>query len=225
MTVIDDYFCTLRLEPNGLIPLTPEEPDDFIHEISGKILCGRYDNTRDQIAGLFRVYYVNFELGQNHNMSAFDILDAYQHTFDYADAVLGSNGSLFSERLQNLLEDEIWNFNLLILDRIELLPKYRGRCLGLLVMRSLIERFGAGAGVVGIKPFPLQFELKELSSSRWRTRLGLENFPADSKKATRKLKDYYGRLGFVPMRSTPFMFLSTAWALPSEEQLCANVRE
>lgn len=39
MTLIDDYFCTLRLEPNGLIPLTPEEPDDFIHEISGKILC------------------------------------------------------------------------------------------------------------------------------------------------------------------------------------------
>jgi len=39
MTVIYDYFCTLRLEPNGLIPLTPEEPDDFIHEISGKILC------------------------------------------------------------------------------------------------------------------------------------------------------------------------------------------
>jgi hypothetical protein len=62
-------------------------------------------------------------------------------------------------------------------------------------------------------------------TAQWSRRLGLENFPADAKKATRKLKDYYGRLGFVPMRSTPFMFLSTAWALPTEAQLCANVQE
>jgi len=41
-----------------------------------------------------------------------------QHTFEYAEAVLDSGESLFSERLHNLLGDEIWNFNLLILDRI-----------------------------------------------------------------------------------------------------------
>lgn len=39
----------------------------------------------------------NFELGQNHNMSASDILDAYQHSFEYADAVLDSNGSCYAE--------------------------------------------------------------------------------------------------------------------------------
>lgn len=46
---------------------------------------------------------------------------------------------------------EIWNFNLLILDRVEILPKYRGGGIGLLVLTSLIERFSAGAGVVGMK--------------------------------------------------------------------------
>jgi hypothetical protein len=38
--------------------------------------------------------------------------------------------------------------DLLILDRIEILPKYQGGGAGLLVLISLIERFGAGAGVL-----------------------------------------------------------------------------
>ncbi|MCA1574236.1 MAG: hypothetical protein LC770_06800, partial [Acidobacteria bacterium] len=37
--------------------------------------------------------------------------------------------------------------------------------------------------------------------------------------AKNKLKQYYEKLGFVEMKSTPFMFRSMAWALPSIEQL------
>ena len=177
----------------------------------------------DQIAGRFRIYYADFEVGQNHNVRAREILDTYQHTFDYADAVLDSNETPFSRRIHNLLGSEIGNSNFLILDRVELLPKYRGKRVGLLVLHSLIERFGAGAGVVGMKPFPLQLELEDAGDSRWRRRLRFEQFPSDSKISTRKLRDYYHRLGFVPLRSTPFMFRSLSWALPTIEELCAGV--
>jgi hypothetical protein len=95
---------------------------------------------------------------------------------------------------------------------------------GLLVLRSLIERFGAGVGVVGMKPFPLQLERKDATDSRWRRRLSLEQFPSDSEISTRKLRNYYHRLGFVRMRSTPFMFRSLSWTLPTIEQLYAEVR-
>ena len=92
--------------------------------------------------------------------------------------------------------------------------------MGLLVLMSLIERFGAGAGVVGMKPFPLQFEPKQSrDSSAWVKRLRLGDLPRDSKVATDKLTQYYGKLGFVEMKSTPFMFRSMSWALPSAEQL------
>ena len=77
------------------------------------------------------------------------------------DVVLDPDETPFSRRLHNLLGNEIENFNFLILDRVELLPKYRGDGVGLLVLRSLIERFGAEAGVVGMKPFPLQLEHNE----------------------------------------------------------------
>ena len=53
---------------------------------------------RDQIAGLFRIYYADFKLGWNHNVRAREILDTYQHTYDYADVVLGSDETPFSKR-------------------------------------------------------------------------------------------------------------------------------
>ena len=224
MTLINHSSWSLRLEPGGLIPLTFEEPEDFIHEICGKILSSENQAEKDRIAGMFRIYYADFELGQNHDVTAREILDTHQHTFDYADAVLNSDETPFSKRLLNLLGNEIGNLNFLILDRVELLPKYRGNGVGLLVLRSLIERFGAGTGVVGMKPFPVQFEPKDATDSPWRRRLRLEQFPTDAKISMRKLRDYYHRLGFVPMRSTPFLFRSTSWALPTIVQLCAEVR-
>ena len=77
---------------------------------------------------MFRVYYADFDLAQNHNVSAFDALDAYQHTFDYGSSI-DVDGAPFSERLYKLLGDDIWNFNL-DPDRAELLPRYRGHRVG-----------------------------------------------------------------------------------------------
>jgi hypothetical protein len=57
------------------------------------------NGAKEQTAGRFRVYYADFELGQNHNVSAHYILDAHQHTFDYAKAVLDSDGVLFQAAL------------------------------------------------------------------------------------------------------------------------------
>lgn len=223
MTLIGDYLWTLQVDPTRPILLPPEEPQDFMHEVSGKILCGTIEDQKDRIAGRFRVYYADFESAGNHGYSAADILDTYQHTYEYARSILGSNQSLFSARLERLLDAEIWNFNLLILDRIEILPRYRGRGAGLLILIGLIERFGAGAGVIAMKPFPLQFEAKQShNSSAWAKRLRLEDLPRDEKLSKAKLKQYYGKLGFVDMKSTPFMFRSMAWEFPSVEQLRAG---
>lgn len=208
ITLVGDSFWTLRTDPARPIPLTPQEPEDFIHEVCGKILCTNLDDEKDRIAGRFRLYYADFELAENHGVSSLEVLDAHQHTFEYAEAALDSNEVTFSARLQKLLGDEIWNPNFLILDRIEILPRYRGKGVGLRVLVSLIERFGAGAGVVGMKPFPLQFESDHSSDPSWAKRLRVGEMPRDLKVSTQKLKQYYGKLGFVAMRSTPFMFRS-----------------
>ena len=222
MYKLDHHYWTLQIDPLRPVPLRPEEPEDFIHEVSGKVLCADLKDDKDRIAGRFRLYYADFELAQNHGMTAVEVLDAHQHTLEYAQAILDRNQAPFSSRLQKLLGDEIWNFNLLILDRLEILPRYRGLGAGLIVLTALIERFGSGAGVVGMKPFPLQFEPNQSSDSPWARRLKLRSLSSDHKTSARKLKQYYSKLGFVEMKSTPFMFWNMSWALPSLEQLQAE---
>jgi hypothetical protein len=56
MTLINDSSWSLQLETSGLIPLVFEEPEDFIHEICGKILRRENQSERDQVVGRLRIY-------------------------------------------------------------------------------------------------------------------------------------------------------------------------
>jgi len=105
----------------------------------------------------------------------------------------------------------------LILDRLEILPKFRGKCAGLAVMAEMIRRFSPGAALVAIKPFPLQFEPAPSSDDekKWRRDLGLAELPEGKRIATKKLFDYYSRLGFLRLGRTPFMVRGSGRPLPS----------
>jgi hypothetical protein len=80
-------------------------------------------------------------------------------------------------------------------------------------MRRLIERFGAGAGVVAMTPYPLQHgcaqeEPRDDEEERdWWQKMGYGNFDKHLQRAIGKLRRYYAKLGFKLMKGTPFMFL------------------
>jgi hypothetical protein len=93
MSLLDSSYWTLRIDPLRAVPLIPEEPEDFVHEISGKILCADLKDDRDRIAGRFRLYYADFELARNHGTSAVEVLDAYQHTLEVRPGNSGSEPS------------------------------------------------------------------------------------------------------------------------------------
>lgn len=218
--MIDDLVCSLELDRAGPIPIPPDEPDDFVYRITGRVLCGTLHEEKDRLAGRFQIYYADFSTGANYGYSAREVLDAYSDTYAYADVLLARSDEPFSQRLEKLLGYEIWNPNFLVLDRVEILPRFRGRGLGLLALLSLMERFAAGAGVVGMKPFPLQLEPEPPGGhSAWRKRLQLDKLSRDDRQATRKLQAHYARLGFVRMPHTPFMFRSESWRLPTASEL------
>lgn len=77
MTLIENSYWTLQVDQARPIPLTPEEPEDFMYEVCGKILCGTIEPDKERIAGRFRVYYADFESAENHGVSAFEVLDTH----------------------------------------------------------------------------------------------------------------------------------------------------
>ena len=88
-------------------------------------------------------------------------------------------------------------------------------------MLEIMRRFSAGAALVAIKPFPLQFEPASSSDDekKWRTDLGLAELPKGKRIATKKLSDYYSRLGFLRLGRTPFMVRGTGRPLPPFREL------
>jgi GNAT superfamily N-acetyltransferase len=191
------------------------EPDEYVYETTGD-LYRVGENDERELAGKFRVTYIDVDRAANDGMSVSDVFDAHEYIVGYFDALYGSNAPEFDNRVMELLGYDILGSNVLILDRLELLPRYRGRGLGLKVMRHMICRFAAGAAVVAIKPFPLQFEYEpsDEDKRRWRADLGLAQFVKNERVATKKLRDYYSTLGFVRISRTPYMIRGTASPIP-----------
>jgi hypothetical protein len=90
-------------------------------------------------------------------------------------------------------------------------------------MRRLIERFGAGANVVAIRPFPLQHaHAREEKAEEWRQKMKFEHLDKNLRRATTKLRRYYAKLGFKFMKGTPFMFMDAQRPLPAPSKLAAK---
>jgi len=196
------------------------EPDDFLYEVDGNVL-GVDDNDDRFMVGKFRIYYVNVAQAMDRNMSVFDVFDLHAHTVGYYDAIFGNHYPDFTEKVMKVLEYDVVDSNILILDRLELLPKYRGQGLGLKIICHIIKRFSMGTALVATKPFPLQFENKSSNEDdkKWRAELKLAQLPKNELLATKKLSEHYGKLGFRKISRTPYMLRSTAWILPDIESV------
>ncbi len=197
------------------------ESDDFIYETSGKLFSSD-DNDERKLVGKFRTYYVDVERAIDEGEPIFEVLDAHSsHLVEYFEPLFGSEAPDFSNHLLELLDHEVIGNNLLILDRLEILPQYRGKGLGLSVLRHMIARLSFGASLVALKPFPLQFETTSDTEAekKWRAMLRLDQLPTDEDAATEKLCQYYKRLGFRRLSGTPMMVMSTARPFPSIEDV------
>jgi GNAT superfamily N-acetyltransferase len=217
-------FLVFHVESSQFL-LLADDPGDYTYTIDGRI--AEMDDDEDNIlVGKFRLYYVDIASALNTGYTdLFDIFDAHSDsTAEYYDSLFDPETADFSDNLRQLLRDEIFGLSLLIIDRLELLPGYRGQNLGLIIMRRLIERFSAGAGVVAIKPFPLQFEqsIPAEDERGWHAEMQLSSFGETERISIRKLQNHYSKLGFVEMKGTPHMILSTARRLPPIEELLTS---
>ena len=218
----DVHFLVLRFQ-SAETPLGSPDPSDFVYETHGTI-ASLNEFEEETVVGKFRLYYADVDSAMDEGFDTFEVLDSFSQTSEYHDMLYGSDGAELSERLLRELNDDVLGSNSLVIDRLEILPQYRRQCLGLIIMRRLIQRFSSGAGVIAIKPFPLQFEQDPSSGEeeQWRKALELSTFSRNEGDATRKLQEYYARLGFARMEGTPFMVRSTAFRLPTIEALCGD---
>jgi len=182
------------------------DPEQYLQETRGEIQRLDDDNG-ETVIGRFRLFYVDILRAIEANIALVDVLDAESATIDYFWPLFGSDSPRFRGSVLGLSGDRVTlSGNLVILDRVEILPRFRGRSLGLAAMTEIIARFAMGAAIVAIKPFPLQFEARSpWPFDGWRTAMECERLSRDQSTATAKLVGHFSKLGFVALSRTPFM--------------------
>jgi len=195
----DDDECGLYLaEYNGevFVTLEGDEGDDTARR-----------------AGSTRLFVLNADAAENDNQDLCELLDRRSETAAFI-PLIGEDSGNFSSAICRFLGEEMFLCrNVLLLDRLEILPQYRGQELGLQFMKAAIIRFGMGCRLAALKPFPLQFEGKMGTVQMAgvgqvvRRPQGSRVATAKMRGATAKLKKYYARAGFVALNGSELMIL------------------
>ena len=191
---------------------------DINHEGKGAVI-GRYRVITVDVVGAEKGFARDSEIFRTD-----ELFDLEQKTFDYMEALydlnsVGAAKPKFKKKVLEAINNRSGlgqNPSLLIVDRLEIYPEFRGRGFGNKILETLIRRFGMGKGVVAMRICPLQFEepsqcpreqmyaeLRDEEDSR--VRLDLGSFKASEKVSVKKLADYYGQIGFQRVKGTDYM--------------------
>ncbi|ENY4946532.1 hypothetical protein [Citrobacter farmeri] len=178
----------------------------WITTITGDIIACD-DDGEERLAGRVKYYRIHANDAMDNGYRPEDILDLTSNTAHFLGTIFNSGGCFFRRKIQNLFDAEILNSDLLLVDRIEILPPFRGKNFFLQVINDGIRCIGGQVELIALKAFPLQFELPSEDEEyiRWQEKMANDLFCQDQKKALRRLTHYYQKMGFIKVSDTGVM--------------------
>jgi hypothetical protein len=178
-------------------------------------ICDPEDDDLRTIVGQFSVIIIDVVAAINEQECMFDVFDCSSRTVDYF-SLYDEDMDYLPKVVKVLRGGERWSPNMLILDRLEILPEHRGKRYGLHALRWMQFHFGTGCGIVAMKPYPLQFEgrTRHESNQEAFAKMKLGEFTDKKEAAFRKLRSYYRQAGFVRVQGTEFMVSDPEMKLP-----------
>jgi hypothetical protein len=180
---------------------------DFIHSILGKISATSEDQENEEDVGYIKASLVQFGEAMEHGIGSERLGDGIGGNIaEYWELLFDMDTGFWKEEVQD--ECEASGCDLLIIDCMEISPKFRGTGIGPIAVGRIIDIFGPVCGLVACKPWPLQFTPASARDRKALNRLKAPNVGRD--EAIRKLRAYWSRLGFWPLGKTGIHLLGMA---------------
>jgi len=146
----------------------------------------------------FKMLYLDEAESDGYNLM--EVLDTYEYTFRHAEDFFDFDLMDFKHSIYNHYNNEILSKNICMLERLEILPKYRGCHLGAKLIKDAIFHFGAGKVLFIVQAYPLQFEAKDDHPDNWTELMEIQRLEKNKKKAFKDLSDYYQSCGFEKIK-------------------------
>jgi hypothetical protein len=176
---------------------------DYVVNYYGRIVdSGSEDDdggAKETLIGRVSGYRVYMGLVWEHNLGPMDVFDAHSQT------LLEFYEVLFDHRTRELKEsicELSVGPDILIIDKVEILPDYRGSSLGLKAVRRTMEFLGGGCAVTALHAYPIQYDIVDKG---WTNQMRPQDFKRDKRVAQKKLRDHWAQLGFERIGRTNYM--------------------
>lgn len=193
-----DFYPLIQYKIVKSIGSVASEPDpsQWIVPISAAIFVST--EFEDEVyAGSGMFYFIDVEASSDvSNYDPQSLLDIESETSHFI--CLFDDSGYFSDEVEDMLQIDPFVRNMFIVDRVEIIHRFRGNGLAGLVVNDAIDMFKKTANVVGLKAYPLQMEPRHPINARndHDTLMALNKFTCTDEEASRKLGLFYEGLGF-----------------------------
>jgi hypothetical protein len=171
------------------------DPSDFITVYQGDII-GMMDDDDEWKMGTLVLYMVERGRAMNEGVSLFEVMDCLDgDSCDCFANLFDSETEQLKPGVEHLIsENRATQWDIMLIERLELNPECRGRGLGIEIAQRAIQKLGENCGVITCVPVPLQF-----------TGLGPnDQKPKGLRLAQLQVRGFWERVGFIRIPRTGY---------------------
>jgi len=199
------------------------EENRYIKDVKATFYNGEsVDNKLNERIGETEFKILDLEMAKNDEFDIYQLFDSYEYTFRHGEAIYDFEKEDFNQQVYKHYDDNLMNGNVCLLERIYIVPAYRGLGLGPKLFKDLVLHFSRNASLFILQPHPLQFDnsLKDNEDKKW---YELDAFEKSNLKAFEKLTSYYETWGFEKIKGIKdLLFFNAELVNPKFELIDIN---
>ena len=191
------------------------EAGRYLNDYQIEIWADDQEGQKAELVGKGELFTLLLGAALNNDYNCLTIFDWTNDLMDLGNAIFDFEQGGLREEFERSFHYDLFHPDICFINRLEILPAYRGKGLGKKIIKDIYHRFESACGLIVLKAFPIQFEGEDgpypiPEKSEWRQALRLDLLEPDEEKATYKLYAWYQSLGFENIFHDDFFFCNTA---------------
>lgn len=189
-----------------------EDPSDFVTEVLLEIKKPDERGNKPLKIGQGYLSLIHFNMAMDQGYPLNFVMDASGSILNMSEELFDMDSDTdYLEKISEYYDGVIpLNFDVCFLERLELLPAYRGKGLGRFVIKDILERFYGSCGLFVAHAFPLQHEEgqpRNGEEGEWNESMQYHLMEEDVEQARYQLYHFYQKLGFVNPFGEDYFFI------------------